>query len=761
VTGRVEYAAGAEFEAPHGRFELTVDADGTARLVHRRSGIERRFTGRLEAVVWPRLRDALRASQFPAMPRLGPPGSRVQDLRVTGFEPAGLPPNGEVWMRWGDGHQIGLTAALRILDALVHQVSNGAVKVTGDRLPWLTRRVRAEPVAVPPVPVAAFGTLDGAPVGGVVRDDGGVSVVAVPSGAPVAELPPTGARPRCMAFGRIAGIDVIVTGGDDAVLRIWPADGRPSQVQTRHAAPVSAIAATIGDDQPVTVWSADLAGGLLQRNLATDAAEQRRAPAWPTGGAGITALAWAGRWLVTGHDDGRVGLHPVGDPAAARFRPAHQGWVNAVAVLGVDDGLLIASGGADRTIRLTTVDATGAADADDPASPDAAGRRGREGGLGGHTESVTGLAFGLLNGRPVLGSCALDGTARTWDARTGEVLAHWATGDDWPAAMVDATTAGTQRWATAGGDGAVRVWDAATGEPVSTLTAGTSSAALALTAALLPGRTLLAAGYQDGTFAVWDAATGTAVGVDRSSPEPLSSVAYGTDGWPGVFVCGTAAGSVRAYDPATAGFRAVLTPHTDQVLSVAVADPVIVSGSADRTVRVWDARTGRPLACLTGHRDLVTVVAVAQIGDRTVIASGGYDRTVRIWDTATGRARHILDGPAPAVYALALGTAAGRAVLAAAGHDDAVRVWDAETGAPLLTTEPVPGFVRGIVIHGDVLVAAAGDGAVRSWTLPYGVDIAAVQTTGPALAIGLTPGGGAAVFGAGGVTDIDLPQFGG
>jgi WD40 repeat protein len=421
-------------------------------------------------------------------------------------------------------------------------------------------------------------------------------------------------------------------------------------------------------------------------------------------------------------------------------------------VLGVDDGLLIASGGADHAIRLTAVDAAGT---DDGTARD----------LVGHTESVKGLAFGLLDGRPVLGSCALDGTARTWDVQSGEVLAHWATGDDWPAAIVDATTAGTQRWATAGGDGAVRVFDAATGEPVSTLTAGTSSAALALTAALLPGRTLLAAGYQDGTFAVWDAATGTTVGVDRSSPEPLSAVAYGTDGWPGVFVCGTAAGSVRTYDPATARWRAVLTPHTDQVLSVAVADPVIVSGSADRTVRVWDARTGEPLACLTGHHDLVTVVAVAQsgdrTGDRTVIASGGYDRTVRIWDTATGRAKHILGGPAPAVYALTLATAAGRAVVAAGGHDDAVRVWDADAGEPLLTTGPVPGFVRGLVIQDDVLVAVTGNGEVRSWTLPDGAELATVATGEPALAIGLTPDGGAAVVGAGGVTVIDRPKFDG
>lgn len=739
MAGRVEYRAGDEFDAPHGRFELTVDADGAVALEHRVSGITRHWSGRVEAVVWPRLLDAVRRSRFADLARPGPAAAWAPQLRVSGAEPAGAG-----WMRWGDADRVGLTGALRILDALVHQTSDGALDNPGARasavthgLPWVTRRVRARPEPVPVVPVGAFGTFGGTPVGGVVRADGGVSVLAVPSGDPVAELPPTGVPPRCVAFGRVGETDVIVTGGDDGVLRVWPGDGRPSRVQTRHAAPVSAITTTASvDGAAVTVWSADLSGRLIERSLAPDAGPP---PAWPVDpGAGITALAWAGRWLVTGHDDGRVGLFPLGDPPdrprppgdppQARYWPAHDGWVNAVAVLGADDGLLIASGGADRAIRVIADDGDRT--------------------LTGHTESVTGLAFGLIDGRAVLGSCALDGTARTWDAETGAVLAQWSTGDDWPAALADASTAGTQRWAVGGADGAVRVWDAATGTPVWTLTAGTPAAVLAVASALLPGRTLIAAGYADGTLAVWDGATGRPVGVDRSSPEPLTSVEFGSDGPSDVFVCGTAAGSVRVYDPATVTFRSVLTPHTDQVLAVAVADPLIVSGGADRTVRVWDAATGRPLHCLTGHRDLVTVVAVE---DR-LIASGSYDCTVRIWDRRRGTAL-VLDGLASPVYALALGRAGGRMLLAAAGFNDSVRVWDAASGAPVLTTRPVDGMVRGLEIGGDVLVALAGDGAVHSWRLPQGAPLATVRAEPSALAIA-----GDAVLGTGGVTTVDRPD---
>src|SRR4029453_14918345 len=122
-------------------------------------------------------------------------------------------------------------------------------------------------------------------------------------------------------------------------------------------------------------------------------------------------------------------------------------------------------------------------------------------------------------------------------------------------------------------------------------------------------------------------------------------------------------GSVRVYDPATAGLLSVLTPHTDEVLSVALGtltrsprsarqcvsrrtEPmvrslrsltpdgagVIVSGGADGTGRVWAARTAWPLLCLPGHTGPVTAVAFGHVAGRAVVASGGSDRTVRLWD---------------------------------------------------------------------------------------------------------------------------------
>jgi len=771
---RVEYRAGSEFgdrqparrsgaggqadpagnQPGLGRFELTFEATGAAALTHRHDGLARAWTARVDPAVWPRLVEALRRSRFPRTPPLGPLGRPVQELAVTGVEPAG-----ELWMRWGDGDAIGLTPALRILDSLVHQVGNGAVPGTVSALPWVVHPTSVEDQAPPvPAPVAAFGDAGGGAGGGaagvVVGEDGRVRVVGSGIFLDAGSAAPL--RAVALASG------VVVAAGDDGLLRLWSADGTPLAAQIRHTAPVRALTTTV-DEASLVVWSADLAGALHQHGLEPG----RPVRQWPAESLAITALRWARagagpaqpvpagsrQVLVAGTDDGRIGWRDVADAASARSWPAHDGAVNAVAVIGSDDDFLIASGGVDHVIRV---------------------RNGGDGTewapLVGHKASVSGLAFGLIGERLVLGSCALDGTIRTWDPATGGVVAGWSARNDWPCALADAAAGGVQRWATGGADGVVRIWDAATGRAALTLAPDGAAAAgaadatgragvLCIATALLPGRTLVAAGYGDGSFRVWDAVDGTSLGVDTSSSEPITSAEFGRDGGVDVFVCGTAAGSVRVYDPATAALRHDLTPHTDQVLAVAAGpDGLLASGGADQTVRMWDAGTGWPLHCLRGHTDLVTAVAVGRSGETTVVVSGGYDRTVRIWDAATGAPLHTHEGARSAVYALALGETGGRAVVAAGGYDDTVRVFDLQTGKPVLATDQVGGFVRSLALGTrdgrEILVAAAGN-AVRCWALPAGSPLWTVELADAPLAVAIGPDGEVRALGTGGLTTAE------
>src|SRR5207302_537917 len=320
-----------------GRFTLTLGPDGVARLEHEAGGILRRWSARVDAVVWPRLLAALRRTDFPHLPGYRGGSDGVRELRVTGVEPAGAR-----WLGWGRGTEAGMAGPLTILDALVHQVGNGTVPGVPDQLPWLTYEVSEEDAAdggPVPMPLAAFGTLGGRPVSGIVRVDGGVTVLGLPDGAVLAELKPTGVPPRAVAFTEVDGTDLIVTGGDDGLLRIWAADGTPMTAQIRHTAPVSAIACSV-DDATLVIWSADRAGGLLQRGLWPDGPVR----AWPDHPAGIPALCWAGsgtdRVLVSGAEGGCVRLLREGRPD--EVWPAHAGRVNAVAAIRATGDFLVA-----------------------------------------------------------------------------------------------------------------------------------------------------------------------------------------------------------------------------------------------------------------------------------------------------------------------------------------------------------------------------------------------------------------------------------
>ncbi|MGH8910052.1 MAG: hypothetical protein ACRD0K_27045, partial [Egibacteraceae bacterium] len=86
--------------------------------------------------------------------------------------------------------------------------------------------------------------------------------------------------------------------------------------------------------------------------------------------------------------------------------------------------------------------------------------------LTGHTGWVAAVAFGVVDGDPVLVSGSYDSTVRLWDARTGQARGQPLTGHtDRVAAVAFGTVAGDPIIATGGEDRTVRLWDARTGQP--------------------------------------------------------------------------------------------------------------------------------------------------------------------------------------------------------------------------------------------------------------------------------------------------------
>ena len=98
---------------------------------------------------------------------------------------------------------------------------------------------------------------------------------------------------------------------------------------------------------------------------------------------------------------------------------------------------------------------------------------------------------------------------------------------------------------------------------------------------------------------------------------------------------GSADGTVKVWEAATAKERLPLKGHSDWITSVAFSadGQRIVTGSHDRTAKVWDADSGEEVLSLNGHSDRVMSVAVSSDGHR--IVTGSWDRTARMWEAAT------------------------------------------------------------------------------------------------------------------------------
>jgi WD40 repeat protein len=85
--------------------------------------------------------------------------------------------------------------------------------------------------------------------------------------------------------------------------------------------------------------------------------------------------------------------------------------------------------------------------------------------LRGHTNWVSSVAFGAIDGRPIVASGSSDESIRLWDARTGEPLGVPFEGHtDWVNSVAFGSIDGRPMVASGSDDGTIRLWGAMTGE---------------------------------------------------------------------------------------------------------------------------------------------------------------------------------------------------------------------------------------------------------------------------------------------------------
>lgn len=275
--------------------------------------------------------------------------------------------------------------------------------------------------------------------------------------------------------------------------------------------------------------------------------------------------------------------------------------------------------------------------------------------------------------------------------------------------------------ATAGADGTAKLWDAHTGEELLTLR-GHSSDVLSVTVSA-DGKQVATAG-RDGTVRIWDAETGAELLQPEGQTDLVRHVLYTPDGRYLVSAGEDQIVNVwdtdtyqAAYEPlltAVPLYALVVSPDS-QYIAVAGARNT-ATGGVQGVIYVWDASTGEELVNIDLHSEVIFDLAFSP--DSETLFSVALDGTEGTLDIASGEASTVSLYPDLGITAIVVAED-GTKIFALGDGSLHIREADAESTEDDIILTGHTGQIWALALSPDGrnFVSSSRDGNARVWSL--------------------------------------------